>query len=145
MGVIETSYARLVFYVTVVLEVYYGSLVLVLLFQGLLVLAIRQPAGWMTIPQPLITGGFSFCYDGKMQLSFDMGRFSIGEPDKHEYEHYVKLTSELIERSYFVTHKLVETWPMEKIKRHYTLATKHHGSCPQDKYWWHLRKKEKEL
>lgn len=75
-----------------------------------------------------------------MQLPFDMSRFSIEEPEA-EYEHYVNLTAKLIKRPYFVTHKLVEQWPMDTIKRLYLLATKHHGSIEPHVKWWAERKK----
>ena len=73
----------------------------------------------------------------------DMSRFSVEEKQKHEFEHYVDLTSKLIKRSYIQTFRMVENWPLEKIIRHYELCTKHCEGMPGDVKWWWLRKKEK--
>ena len=62
--------------------------------------------------------------------------------EEYEYEHYINLTSKLIKRPYLVTHKLVGKWPLEKIIRHYDLATKHNGKIPSEVYWWWKRKNE---
>lgn len=70
------------------------------------------------------------------------------------YEHYVHLTSKLLEPSllrmgvkkngiYIATHKLVEKWPLEKISRRYDECTKHAGTMPGDVKWWWLRKSDK--
>lgn len=71
-----------------------------------------------------------------------MERFRVAEQTEFEYAHYINLTAQLIERPYFRTHKMVETWPLEKIKRHYELCTKHAGDMPGAVKWWWLRKKE---
>lgn len=73
-----------------------------------------------------------------------MERFSVQEQEEHEYEHYVNLTAKLIKRPYFQTHKMVERWPLETIKRHYELCTKHAGDMPGDVKWWWLRKQSKQ-
>lgn len=70
-----------------------------------------------------------------------MRRFSIAQQEEYEFEHYVNLTSKLINRTYFRTFKLVEKWPIEQIKRHYELCTKHCGDMPGDVKWWWLRKR----
>jgi hypothetical protein len=76
--------------------------------------------------------------------TFDLSRFRVGgEKVTPEYENYIHLTAKLIKRSYIATAKLVETWPLEKIIRHYELCTKHAGTMPGDIKWWWLRKKEK--
>lgn len=67
--------------------------------------------------------------------------FSVGKPDEYEYEHYVKLTADLIKRPYIQVHKMVEKWTLEEIRHRYTLCTKHNGNIPSDVYWWYLRKK----
>lgn len=74
----------------------------------------------------------------------DMSRFSVAEQEKHKFEHYVQLTSELIDRKYFATFKLVESWPIDKIIRRYEECTKHAGTMPGNVKWWWLRKQEKE-
>lgn len=68
------------------------------------------------------------------------------------YEHYVHLTSKIIKRSYMATHKLVETWPIEKISRRYDQCTKHAGTPPDGLsssewsaiLWWSKRKRDKQ-
>lgn len=81
-------------------------------------------------------------YNSRMDASlFDISRFTKGTPEHSEYEHYVNLTAKLIKRPYFQTHKLVEQWSMDTIKRLYLLATKHHGDIPPDVKWWYERKK----
>jgi len=77
----------------------------------------------------------------------DLSRFKVAPKPKDEpeaFEHWVKQTSELIKRPYFQTFKLVSKWPLEKIIRHYELATKHAGDMPGDVKWWWLRKVNKQ-
>lgn len=80
-------------------------------------------------------------------ISFNHINARLQKPDptlpEHEYEHYVKLTSVLIKRSYMQTAKLVERWPLEKIKRRYWDCVKDSRSkIPPDVRWWSLRKRE---
>lgn len=69
----------------------------------------------------------------------DFARYT--KPDtsapNHEYEDYIKKTSLLIEKSYIATAKMVETWPLDTIKRRYHDAVK--DSKPAMR-WWCLRK-----
>lgn len=75
------------------------------------------------------------------QASFDMSRFQVVEKEtEHEFAHYVNLTAKLIKRPYMTTFKIVEQWPLEKIKQRYVLCTKHAGTMPGDVKWWWLRK-----
>lgn len=70
---------------------------------------------------------------------FDFNRYTTPKemvPD-HEYEHYVTLTSKLIDRSYIVTAKLIEQWPLEVIKRRYHDAERNRNPAMR---WWELRK-----
>jgi len=76
-------------------------------------------------------------------IAMDMGRFSIAEQKKFEYENYVTLTAKMLGVEYISVHRMVIKWPMEKIIRHYELSTKHNGTMPSDVYWWWLRKKER--
>ena len=76
-----------------------------------------------------------------LQTRFTQPRTDLPE---NEYEFWVNKTAKLIGRSYIQTAKLVEKWPLEKIKRRYIEATKH---CPEltkpHIRWWALRKQEK--
>lgn len=75
-------------------------------------------------------------------ISFNLDRFKVAEQKEHEYEHWIKLTAKLIKRPYFQTFKMVEKWSMEKIIRHYNIATKHNGNISSDFKWWAERKKQ---
>jgi hypothetical protein len=80
-------------------------------------------------------------------INFNHVTERLKEPDttlpEHEYEHYVKLTSLLIKRSYMQTAKLVEKWPLDKIKRRYWDCKKDSRSkIPPDVRWWAMRKRE---
>ena len=70
--------------------------------------------------------------------------FTVGEPSEHEYEHYIKLTAKILNRPYFQVHKMLESVPVDEIKRWYTLCTKHNGDMASDVYWWWTRKKYNE-
>lgn len=94
-----------------------------------------------------------------MKLNTDMSRFSIGEVEEHQYEHYVRLTAILLygsfmtkdgkvtckPGSYVKVHRIFEAekWPMERIIRMYNNAMNYHGSMPRDVYWWWQRKQMK--
>lgn len=78
--------------------------------------------------------------------SLSMDRFQVQQKPKeeqHEFEHWIEKTSKLIKRPYIQTFRLVKDWPLEKIIRHYELATKHNGDMPEDVKWWWERKKLK--
>lgn len=72
-------------------------------------------------------------------------QFTIAEQEEFEYEHWVNKTAKLINRPYFQVHLMVTKWPLEKIIRHYNIATKHNGQIPEDIKWWSIRKREKGL
>lgn len=78
--------------------------------------------------------------------SSDMSRFRVAEKEKGEeeqFEHWINKTSKLIKKPYFITFKMVEKWPLEKIISRYQEATKHSGNMPEDIYWWWKRKQDK--
>lgn len=77
-------------------------------------------------------------------ITADMSRFKVAEKPKEEvekFEYWVNKTAKLIKRPYFQTFKMVEKWPIDKIIRHYELATKHSGDIPEDVKWWWERKR----
>lgn len=76
-------------------------------------------------------------------IALDLGRFQIAEQKEHEFEYWVNKTAKLIDRPYFQTFTMVKKWSLEKIIRHYNLATKHNGDMPSNVYWWWARKANK--
>lgn len=69
--------------------------------------------------------------------------FEVDKKNPESYEYWVNETAKLIKRPYFVTHKLVGDWPIEKIIERYNDALKVEG-MPQDIWWFWKRKQEKE-
>lgn len=76
-------------------------------------------------------------------ISIDLDRFKVAEQKEHEFEHWVNKTAKLIERPYFQTFTMVKKWSLEKIIRHYNLATKHNGNCASNIVWWANKKRDK--
>ena len=60
--------------------------------------------------------------------------------DETEFSYYVRLTSELIQRPYMQTFKMVQDWQLHKIKRRYDEAK---AAANPQKYWWGKRKMDK--
>jgi len=56
------------------------------------------------------------------QISFGKEYKVEKSQDPSEFAHYVRLTSEMIERPYMVTFKMVEQWQEHKIIRRYNEA-----------------------
>ena len=83
-------------------------------------------------------------HDGEMQKAKFQRVFSVEKETKHEYEHYVKLTAEILKRPYFLVHKMVEKWDLAKIRDRYEQCIKHNGDMPSDVYWWWKRKQDNE-
>lgn len=74
--------------------------------------------------------------------AFSMDRFQVDEKSEDTYAHYVSETAKLLKRPYITVHKMVESWPIDKIIRRYEECTKHAGTMPGDVKWWWLRKQE---
>jgi hypothetical protein len=70
--------------------------------------------------------------------------FKVEKETKHEYEHYVNLTAQILKRPYYSVHKLVEKWDISKIRDRYEQCIKHNGDMPSDVYWWWRRKQDNE-
>lgn len=68
--------------------------------------------------------------------------FEIDDQQTEDYEYWVNKTAKLIKKPYFVTHKMVESWPLAKIKERYNDALKVEG-MPQDVWWYWKRKQDK--
>lgn len=64
--------------------------------------------------------------------------------DPTAFAHWVRLTSELIGRSYIQTAKLVDDWPLHKIERRWKQAMDCGPNITPAIKWWWMRKKEKE-
>ena len=63
------------------------------------------------------------------------GKDGIEEARDHSlFARYCRLTSELIERPYIVTAKLIEKWPQHKIESMYKTALS--SKNPAVKWWW---------
>ena len=58
-----------------------------------------------------------------------------------DFERAVSETAALIDRTYFVTFKMVEDWQLHKILRRLNEAK---ASANPPRYWWGMRKKDKE-
>lgn len=78
------------------------------------------------------------------QITFNIQQFTVDPKEPDTYEYWVNLTAKLIKRPYFITHKMVEGWSLNKIIERYNLATKHNGDLPSDVYWFWKRKLDKE-
>jgi hypothetical protein len=58
------------------------------------------------------------------------------------FEKYVNLTSQLINRPYIQTFKIVKNWQTHTIIRRYNQCIEYKGEIPKDILWWSIRKKD---
>lgn len=75
-------------------------------------------------------------------MNFDHLKARLVHPtdSREEWEYLVHETSKLIGRSFIQTHKLVEDWPISKLRDRLNEAQKHHGEMKPVVYWWWKRK-----
>ena len=60
------------------------------------------------------------------------------EKTEHTFEHYVNLTSKMIGKPYYQTFKMVEKWPLEKIRDRYYECEK----LPKPAMVWYGKRKK---
>lgn len=75
--------------------------------------------------------------------SLSMDRFSVGKTPE-TYEYWVNETAKLINKPYFVAHKMIGDWTVDQIRDRYIEATKVDG-MPKDVWWFWKRKQDKKL
>lgn len=71
-------------------------------------------------------------------------KFEVTGDESQEYGMYVDMTAKLLKKPFIAVHKMVEDWPLEKIKSRYHEAEKIEG-MPRDVWWFWKRKQDKEL
>lgn len=77
-------------------------------------------------------------------MNFDhLPLFTITKSASEEWGDWVKKTALLVDRKYYTMHRIFEKekWTLEEIRRAYTNATKHNGSCEPARAWWGARKR----
>jgi hypothetical protein len=76
------------------------------------------------------------------RISFSQTLFVVTNKPSEEYGEWVAKTAKLLNRPYHQVHKIFEKekWDIDRIRRHYILATEHNGDMPSDVYWWWKRK-----